>query len=124
MSRPSNKHPAPFSLRLTPEERGRLEKQAGGMPLGAYIRGRLLGEGGESRRTRGRFPVKDHTALARLLAALGQSRLAGNVNQLAKAANSGSLPLDEETRRDLRSACADIAAMKRLLMDALGIREH
>ena len=32
------KYPPPFSLRLTFEERARLEKEAAGMALGAYIR--------------------------------------------------------------------------------------
>jgi len=34
--------PPPFSLRLTFEERAQLEREAGDMPLGAYIRSRLF----------------------------------------------------------------------------------
>ena len=37
-----NKQPAPFSLRLTAEERSVRGERAGGRPLGAYIRDRLL----------------------------------------------------------------------------------
>ncbi len=76
------------------------------------------------RRTRGRFPVKDHRALGQLLARLGESSLASNVNRLARAANSGFLPVTPDTEEALRSAAADIRVMKRLLMDALGIREQ
>ena len=123
----NSKGPAPFSLRLTQQERARLERRAAGMPLGAYIRERLLAEEGEPqppRRTRGKFPVKDHQALASLLALLGKSRLANNVNQLARAANSGSLPLDFETREALLNASYEIGAMKRMLMIALGVQER
>lgn len=81
--------PNPFSLRLSFEERARLEDDAAGISLGAYIRERLLGEDAEPRKTRGKFPVKDHEALGRVLAALGSSRLSSNLNQLAKAVNTG-----------------------------------
>ncbi|MEJ7926700.1 hypothetical protein WG908_08030 [Sphingobium sp. AN641] len=55
------------------------------------------------------------------MALLGQSRLSSNVNQLAKAANSGSLPVTPETESDLRHACRDIAEIRRMLMRALGL---
>lgn len=79
----------PFSLRLTFEERAKLERDAAGMALGAYIRSRLLDPETVAPRKCGKFPVKDHQALAQLLGLLGQSRLANNVNQLARAANTG-----------------------------------
>lgn len=43
-ARKALKYPPPFSLRLTFEERERLERDAAGMSLGAYIRSRLLSE--------------------------------------------------------------------------------
>jgi len=52
------KKPTPFSLRLSFEERARLERDAAGMSLGAYIRERLFGEDAAPRKTRGKFPVK------------------------------------------------------------------
>ena len=79
------KTPAPFSLRLSFEERAKLEHAAGDKALGAYIRERLLGDDAAPRMKRGRSPVKDHAALGRVLAALGQSRLSSNLNQLARA---------------------------------------
>ena len=84
-----SRRPPPFSLRLTFEERAKIEADAAGMSLGGYIRSRLLDPDWIAPRRRGKFPVKDHRALAQLLAMLGQSRLANNVNQLAKAANTG-----------------------------------
>lgn len=117
-------YPAPFSLRLTFDERARLEKDAAGLPLGAYIRERLFDEKAQPRRTRGKFPVRDHEALARVLAELGRSRLASNLNQLARAANTGSLPVTPETEEDLARACATVAEIRRELLRALGVPGH
>jgi hypothetical protein len=60
--------------------------------------------------------------LGQLLALLGQSRLANNLNQLAKAANQGSLPVTAEIEAELQQACAHILEMRLLLLKALGIR--
>ncbi|MBV50677.1 MAG: plasmid mobilization relaxosome protein MobC [Sulfitobacter sp.] len=111
---------APFSLRLSFDERGILEHDAAGMALGAYIRERLFGEDVTPRTTRGKFPVKDHAALGRVLGALGQARLANNLNQLARAVNSGSLPVTPETEEELRRACAAVLAMREDILCALG----
>ena len=114
------KKPTPFSLRLSFEERARLEQDAAGMSLGAYIREMLFGEDVAPRKTRGKFPVKDHEALGRVLGALGSSRLSSNLNQLAKAANTGSLPVTPETEAELREACAAVLVMREELLMALG----
>jgi hypothetical protein len=111
----------PFSLRLTFEERAKLERDAAGMALGAYIRSRLLDPETVAPRKRGKFPVKDHQALAQLLGLLGQSRLANNVNQLARAPNTGSLAVTPDTEEALMSATADINHMRQLLIQALDI---
>lgn len=113
---------SPFSLRLTFEERAKLEKAAGGMPVAAYIKSLILGGGAPVYRSRGQAPVKDHKALAELLACLGASRIANNLNQLAKAANSGSFYFDRETKAQLNAAAQDIRAMRLLLMQGLGMK--
>lgn len=115
-------HP-PFSLRLTAEERARLEAAAAGMPLGTYIKAKLFDGSLKPHRRRQRSPVKDHAALAQLLGMLGQMRLASNLNQLAKAVNIGTLPLTPEVEEDLSKACAAVVAMKAELMRALGLPE-
>ncbi|MBK9584836.1 MAG: hypothetical protein IPO55_02835 [Alphaproteobacteria bacterium] len=115
------KHGAPFSLRLTKEERKALDALADGMPLGAYIKDALLVR--EVRpRTRGRKPVKDREALAKLLGLLGQSRLSQNINQLTKAVHTGSLPVNAEVHKALLEACAGIRAMRDALLSALGLQ--
>ena len=129
-ARPSQSQPKserratpPFSLRLTFEERAQLEQEAGDMPLGAYIRSRLFNESVAGRPPRrARRPVKDHQALASVLGELGKSRIANNLNQLAKAANSGSLPLTPETENSLRESCAGVQWLRATLMQALGLQ--
>jgi len=113
---------APFSIRLTESERAQLDQAAGDMPLSDYIRSCLFGEHVKHRRPRGKAPVKDHRSLAQVLGALGASRLASNLNQIAKAAHMGALPLTPETEDELRSACAEVRAMRRDLLAALGVR--
>ena len=113
-------YPPPFSLRLTFDERSRLDAERGNKPLGAYIRERLLGEDAAPRKRSGNSPVKDTEALGRVLGALGQSRLSSNLNQLAKAVNTGSLPVTPETEADLQQACREVAALRVDLMRALG----
>lgn len=117
--------PTPFSLRLTFEERAMLEQEAGNTPLGAHIRKKLLGDKQKPRRRRrrARKPLKDEKALSELLGKLGQSRLASNVNQLAKSANSGSLPVTPDTEAALKAACDDLRIMRMLVMKALGYIE-
>lgn len=122
-ARPRRKKPSPFCLRLSFEERARLEAEAGDMPLGAYIKLKALSEGGVVLlRSRPRRPLKDQEALGQILGLLGRARLSNNLNQLAHAANSGSLPVTPDTESALKSACAEIAAMRRDLLRALGHR--
>jgi len=116
----SKKRDAPFSLRLTFEERAKLEAAANGVPLGAYIKAVLFDGDLSKVRRRNTNPVADHESLGRVLAALGGSRLSSNLNQLARAVNTGTLPVHPEIESELREACADIAKMRDELLRALG----
>lgn len=113
-------YPPPFSLRLTADERARLDVLRGKKSLSAYIRQQLLGDDTAPRKKGGTSPVQDADALARVLGALGQSRLSANLNQLAKAVNIGALPVTPETEADLAAACRDVSAMRADLLRALG----
>lgn len=110
-------------MRLTPEDRARLEREAAGIPLGSYIRAKVLGEAPPVKLRRSGLPIKDRRSLAKLLALLGRSRLSNNLNQLAHAANSGSLPLTPETELYLRDALASVRDFRRLLVAALGLED-
>jgi hypothetical protein len=111
----------PFSLRLTTEERNRLNDLAGTQPLGAYIRSKLFGTDTEKRRPV-RRPGLDHQKLALVLSELGRSRLASNMNQLAKAANCGTLDFSENMLAEIREACRAITQMREMLIVALGLK--
>jgi Bacterial mobilisation protein (MobC) len=113
--------PSPFTLRLTFEERAQLERDAAGLSLGAYVRSRVFDSANTPPRRRGKFPVKDQKALANVLAMLGHSRLANNINQLARAANTGSLVMTPDMEATLKGACRDIASIRYMLMVALGL---
>jgi len=113
-------YPPPFSLRLTYEERARLDAERGSKTLAAYIRERLFGIDVAPRKKRGNSPVQDKEALGRMAGALGQSRLSQNMNQLAKAVNSGSLPVTPETEAEIKEACREISEMRAELLAALG----
>ena len=113
-------YPPPFSLRLTYEERARLDAERGSKTLAAYMRERLFGVDAAPRKKRGNSPVQDKEALGRMAGALGQSRLSQNMNQLAKAVNSGSLPVTPETEAEIKEACREISEMRVELLAALG----
>jgi hypothetical protein len=120
---PPPDRPATFTLRLTPEDRLRLERDAAGMSLGAYVRWRLFDADKLPPRSRGKFPVKDHQALSRTLAALGQSRIASNLNQLAAAANIGALYVTPEIEVELAEAVRHVAAIRKMLIAALNLSD-
>jgi hypothetical protein len=111
----------PFSLRLTIEERAKLNEEAGTQPLGTYIRSRLFGQNIQKRRV-ARRPALDHQKLALVLSELGHSRLASNMNQLAKAANIGTLDFDDAVIRELQEACRSISHRGEVLIAALGLK--
>ncbi len=122
LNRPE-KRPAPFSLRLSTAERGRLLDEARGAPLGGYIKAKLFGdEAPPIRLRRSGLPVEDRAALGKALALLGRSHLSSNLNQLAHAVNIGILPVTPETEIELREALADIREIRGLLMAALGLK--
>ncbi|VXC98358.1 conserved hypothetical protein [Oceanicaulis sp. 350] len=117
-----HKYPPPFSLRLSEEERALLRQRAGRRSLGEYIRHVLFGDHASPRKVKCRQPSEADQNAATQLAGLGQSRLASNMNQIAKAANIGALPVTPDLVRELHQACTDIAAMRAALIASLGIK--
>lgn len=115
------KRPAPYSLRLSEDQRERLTVEAAGDPLGTYIKAKLFGTA-PIRRHGPSLKVEDRELLARALALLGRSRIASNLNQLAHAANIGSLPITPETQAELLACLRDVRDIRRLLMIALGLK--
>lgn len=121
----TKKRPSPFPVRLSPSERTYLEGKAGGLALGTYIRQELLKDfDGKQRQPRKRLhkPDINQQKVSALLAGLGQSRIPNNLNQLAKAANFGTLETSEDVEKQLLDACAAVEAMREALFVALGLR--
>jgi len=116
-----SQRPAPFSIRLSAEERAYLERKAGNKPLGAYIRSRLL-EDAEASRKPSRAPSMDYTLLGKILGLLGKSELASRLCLLAVAAEAGRVALAEEERAALLEACADMHEVRALLVASLGLK--
>ncbi|MBP5858830.1 hypothetical protein KAJ83_17560 [Marivibrio halodurans] len=113
--------PAPFSIRLSADERAYLERKAGNRLLGRYIRAKLLGDA-ETRRKAARVPAIDYAMLGQVLAALGKSELATHLCLLAAAAEAGRLELAEQDRAALKDACEDVREVRALLVSALGLK--
>ncbi len=116
------KRPAPFSLRFSDDERARLVRDAAGVPLGTYIKAKVFGTEASLRQRRTGLAIEDRQAVAQVLALLGSNRLANNLNQLAHAANIGTLPMTPETEAELLAAFRDVRAIRHLLLTALGMR--
>ncbi|MEM6833831.1 MAG: hypothetical protein AAF562_09435 [Pseudomonadota bacterium] len=123
------KRPPPFSIRFSDEERAQLDRERGVLSLSAYIRLKLFTEP-KNQPSKRKALVRKHSApsaeltvLSQMLGGLGQSRLASNINQIAKAANMGALPVNPGLEQELADACAAIQDMKSHLVTALGIKD-
>lgn len=118
---PSRSRRAPLSVRLNDQEFALLQNRAGGLPLSTYLKQAGLGDAAPAIRRR-QPPSPDQRILATILAAIGQSRLPNNLNQLAKAVHSGSLPVSRETEAEITQACRDVWLIRKALLLALGVK--
>lgn len=108
MTSPSNKRPAPLSLRLTDEQRHDLAQRAGDLSLSAYVKSILFGEaaiaGGKSRRR----VTENRAQIAQGLAYLGMSRIPSNLMRLAEAVHDGTLIVDADLCLEISRTCKDV----------------
>lgn len=118
--RPPKKREAPFSIRLSAEDRARLAMEAAGAPLGAYIKFKLLDGETVGRKRRKGLSIQDREALAQALALLGRSNILSALHDLAEAARTGSLPLTPETEAEFSAALIAVKDLRALLLSALG----
>ncbi|MBB4305681.1 hypothetical protein GGD81_004763 [Rhodobium orientis] len=121
-SNPRRKRPAPISVRVSEDERDELKRRAGSLPLSTFIRQAVLGDDAVARRSP-RAVSADRVLLAKVLAALGQSRIIGNLHRLAEAAESGSLYVDDQVSAAIRQACEDVRILRLAVLQALGRRK-
>ncbi len=103
-----------FTLRFFDEEFNKVAARAdrSGLTLGAYMRAASLdGDAGPRAQRR---PPADHKALRQILGEIG--RIGNNINQIARAMNSGERANIPNTQ-DAMNACLDI---RDAIYEALG----
>jgi hypothetical protein len=105
--------PNPLTIRLPDDERADLKARAKGEGLSVSGYFRLVAF---NTPRRSRSPAADQQLLAQILVAFGQSRISGNINQLAHQANLGSWP-DSRIIEQIRD---DIRMIRDTLLRALG----
>ena len=111
----------PYSIRFTEKEKAILTREANGRPWSDLIRERVFSTD-HTFRQRGRKDMDQRKAVSAALGQLGQSRLASNMNQIAKALNTGSMPITPDLHAELRQACDHIRAMREALIESLGVK--
>jgi len=107
------------SVRLSAAEKAQLEREAAGESVSGYVRDRLFGV---SKRAKASYSIADQQALARVLRALAESNLALDLEAICQAAEEEDLPVEPILSAKLQEACDDVAAMRRDLVKALGLR--
>jgi hypothetical protein len=102
-----------LTIRLTPDERAAIDDAAGqaGLTSGSYARQAVMGAPVPRQVRR---PPVERRELARLLGELG--KIGGNLNQLARAANSGVLVYQGE----IDTALGGLREVRDALLQALG----
>ena len=116
------KYAPPFSVRLTLAERARMDTEAGRLPISEYVRTRLF-DTPDTRQRVYRRPVQDAKVLGQVLAALGNTRMAGNLYQIVRAVHAGELAVTAEQQKDLEEALVNVRDMRQWLMAALGLKD-
>ncbi len=104
---------AHLTVRLTPEERAAIDRAAdrAGLTPGSYARQVFLGAPAPRQVRR---PPVERRELARLLGLIGN--IGSNINQIARAANSG----DEINAVDLGRQLGDLESVRDAILRALG----
>lgn len=121
------KGPPPVTVRLSQAEYDRLKHDAGALSMAAYMRLRLFG-GGEIAPHRKPYerkatsPSAELTMIGKMLGGLGQSGIAANLADIAKAAKIGALPVTPEVEAEVRAACEAVQDMRTRLVEALGVK--
>jgi hypothetical protein len=115
------------SIRVTAEEKGRLQEMAGSLAISSYIRQKLFDDATVAARPKRyqqkpRQPRIDHVEIAKLLGTFGQSELARSMLALSLAVQIGELEASAEVENTIKQACAEIHDIRNTLIMALGIK--
>ena len=118
MARRQGRHTPPFSLRLTQDERERLNADAGDWPVGAYVRSRLFDAPSPRKRSSRRLDA-DRRIMLQILSELGKQHVSSSLNQTLKSIQDGEMEVTPELVGMLKKTRADLRDIKRLLKNAL-----
>ncbi len=121
------KSPPPVSVRLNWEEYERLRHDAGALSMAAYIRLKLFGAGeiGPHRKKYTRkatSPSSELAMIGHMLGGLGESEIASNLADMARAAQAGALPVSPELETEIQAACEAVRDMRVRLVSAMGVK--
>lgn len=94
------------------------------MKPATFIRARSLAEDIEEVQRYAVTSQEERKDIAQVLSALGASRIASNLNQIAYAINSGSLILSPDVVAQITEACDTLKWMRGALTQALGQRKQ
>ena len=112
----------PFSIRLTPAERARLEEDANGEPLGAYVKKTLFAP--TTKATARRAMIDNHRVLiAQVLAMVGSSGIGDALTSMAVAIKMGTVAEDQDILDALNGAQNELSDIRAHLLKALDIRK-
>lgn len=124
--RKNRARPFPVSIRVTADEKARLERDAGKMAVGNYIRHRLFDDEAQPRpkryRAKQRKAAPDTAMVAKMLGTLGQSDMTKALFALLVAAERGDAHLPPEHLDRLNHACDKIDDMREMLIVALNMK--
>lgn len=112
-----------FSLRISEKQKLLLQQRAKshGLSVSAYGRMMLLSETIEDR-ARMLADAASDKELAQILAVLGQTRIANNLNQIAKAINTGTLIISPDVIKQINESYDTVLWIRATLIKALGLK--
>lgn len=103
-------------IRVTVEEHTAWTNEAAGTPLSAFVRKCVRHcLANRTYRPSLKLSEQDRKSLAQLFATLGQSRIASNLNQIAKAIHNGTIVVTPETELQIRRACEAVLTIRDIL---------
>ena len=112
------------TVRYAQAEYALLKEKAGDRPISTFIRELTLGEAAERRALPSKAPIKDHVALARVLAQLGQNQLVADFKSVSGQVDDGVLIVEEDVAGSFERIETTLSLIHQLLMNALGVAER
>ena len=119
MARQNDKYGMPFSMRLSAQERARLDVLAGDMTTAAYVRSRLFDTPSPRSRKIRRFDV-NQSLLKKLVRQLGRQHISSRLHRILNAIDDGDLEVDDKLELELRYLCSELRHLRRNIRKALG----